>query len=116
MKKQPFFALAWLALVGLVFIWTLTSYQGLSDAHLKNEILIRHVLAMLLLTLPSGWLLSSIVGVVLSAVGFTATGLNYALMVTLTCGIAGYLQWFIFLPWLWRKWKARRSGHPTSSV
>ena len=20
----------------------------------------------------------------------------------------GYLQWFVLLPWLWRKWKARR--------
>src|SRR5574340_844211 len=23
--------------------------------------------------------------------------------------VAGYVQWFILLPWLWRKWNARRS-------
>jgi len=24
--------------------------------------------------------------------------------------VAGYWQWFVLLPWLWRKWKARRSA------
>lgn len=23
--------------------------------------------------------------------------------------VAGYAQWFVLLPWLWRKWKARRN-------
>lgn len=30
--------------------------------------------------------------------------------------IAGYVQWFVLLPWLWRKWKSRRAGGPTSSI
>jgi hypothetical protein len=24
--------------------------------------------------------------------------------------VAGYMQWFVLLPWLWRKWKARRGA------
>jgi hypothetical protein len=109
MKKRSLYILAWLTLVGLVFIWTLMSYQGLSDAQLKNEVVLRHVLTMLFLTLPSGWLLSSVVSAVLHLFDLTATGLSYALLVTLTCGIAGYLQWFVLLPGLWRRWKASRT-------
>jgi len=24
--------------------------------------------------------------------------------------VAGYWQWFVLLPWLWRKWKTRRAA------
>lgn len=109
MKKQLIFVLVWVALVGLVFVWTLTSYQELPDVQSKKEVLLRHGLFMLLLALPSGWLLTALVGAILALVGLQATGLSDALLVTLTCGIAGYLQWFVLLPWLWRRWKARRS-------
>jgi len=27
----------------------------------------------------------------------------------LTFFLAGYVQWFVLLPWLWRKWRNRRS-------
>jgi len=30
--------------------------------------------------------------------------------------VAGYVQWFVLLPWLWRKWKARRAGGAAPSV
>ena len=30
--------------------------------------------------------------------------------------IAGYLQWFVILPWLWRRWKTRRSRGTAPSV
>lgn len=30
--------------------------------------------------------------------------------------VAGYAQWFVLLPWLWRKWKARRAGGAAPSV
>jgi hypothetical protein len=29
---------------------------------------------------------------------------------------AGYVQWFVLLPWLWRKWKARRERSAAPSV
>jgi len=110
MKNHTLLVLAWLVLVGLVFIWTITSYQGLTDVQSKNEVLLRHGLLMLLLTLPSGWLLTALVSAVMSLIGLTAIGLSDALLVTLVCGIAGYLQWFVLLPWLWRRWKARARG------
>jgi hypothetical protein len=108
MKRHSLFLLAWVAVIGLVFIWTLTSYQGLPDGQLRNEVLLRHGLCMLVLTLPSGWLLTALISAILALVGLEAEGLSDALLVTLTCGIAGYLQWFVLLPWLWRRWKARR--------
>lgn len=30
--------------------------------------------------------------------------------------VAGYMQWFVLLPWLWRKWKARRAKGAAPSV
>jgi hypothetical protein len=109
MTRTPlaFGLLVWLTLVASVFVWTLTSYEGLSDTQLKNEVILRHVLTMLLLTPPSGWLLSSVVSAVTSVADLTVEGLGYAVLVTLTCGVAGYLQWLVLLPWLWRRWKAR---------
>ncbi|OLP04529.1 putative membrane protein [Rhodoferax antarcticus ANT.BR] len=40
-------------------------------------------------------------------IGFDVAGMADALLVSLTCAVAGYLQWFRLLPWLWRKWKSR---------
>lgn len=28
---------------------------------------------------------------------------------------AGYLQWFVLLPWLWRKWRDRQASSPAPS-
>ena len=38
-------------------------------------------------------------------------GSNYVsfTVMWLTFVVAGYLQWFVLLPWLWRKWEARRA-------
>lgn len=71
---------------------------------------------MLVLTLPSGWGATALIGAIAGLVGLDLTGMTDALLVSLTCAVAGYLQWFVLLPWLWRKWKARRAGGPTPSV
>lgn len=39
-----------------------------------------------------------------------------ALLVWMGFFVVGYLQWFVLLPWLWRKWKAARARGPTSPV
>jgi hypothetical protein len=58
---------------------------------------------MLLLTLPSGWVLTALVGSIVSLVGVDLVGMADAFLVSLTCAVAGRWQWFILLPCLWRK-------------
>lgn len=70
------------------------------------EILLRHGLLMLVLALPSGWIASALVSAIAGLVGLDVAGMADALLVSLTCAVVGYLQWFVLLPWLWRKWKA----------
>jgi hypothetical protein len=45
-------------------------------------------------------------------------GSNYVgfSVVWLAFFVVGYFQWFVLLPWLWRKWKARRAGGGVSSI
>ena len=46
----------------------------------------------------------------LETIDFINTGSKYIDMlieIWLPLTVIGYLQWFVALPWLWRKWKAR---------
>ena len=107
MSKHRLLLVLWLSLVVLVLTWTMISYGSAPD-QLKNEILLRHGIVMLALSIPSGWLLSALLGAILSLVGLELAGVGDAVAVSLACAAAGYLQWFVFVPWLWRKWTARR--------
>lgn len=110
MIKRPIFILLWLAAVAAILAWTLSSFYAQADQQLKDEILLRHALVMMMLTLPSGFILTGLVSAISGVVGFQPVGTADAFMVSLSCAIAGYLQWFVFLPWLWCKWKARRDS------
>ena len=66
--------------------------------------------AMLLLTFPIGFLIAA----VMSAIGymlseridsFSAGGVTLDLIYIAVFGVAGYAQWFIAVPWLYRKLK-----------
>lgn len=107
MTKRHIFLILWLAAVGSIFAWTQVSYHAQVDPQLKSEILLRHGILMLALTLPSGWLLTALIGAIVSFVGFELIGIADAFLVSLTCAVAGFLQWFILLPWLWRKWRSK---------
>ncbi len=116
MTRRTIFLILWLVVVASVFVWTMVSYNAQTVPELKNEILLRHGILMLVLTLPSGSIATALISVIVGLLGLDLAGISDALFVSLTCAVAGYLQWFVLLPWLWRKWKARRTGGPTSSV
>ena len=105
--KRCILILLWLAINVSIFAWTMTSYQAQDDPQLKYEILMRHSVLMLLITFPSGWLLVALVGVVALLAGIDLLGEVDAFLVSLVCATMGYWQWFVLLPWLWRKWKVR---------
>jgi hypothetical protein len=101
----------WFLLVGVILIWTIVAYSGEIDATYRREILLRHLLLMITLSTPIGWLLMFILGVLFYWIenwfGLQTTEIVNAILVSVVCGIGGYIQWFVLLPWLWRKWKAR---------
>lgn len=106
-QKITFIAL-WLFLVALIFLWTMHDYTNQPNISLKFEIIIRHILIMLALTFPSGWILNFVFSTFFYAIGINVHGIYIAFCVSLTCAIAGILQWFVFLPWCWNKWRNRK--------
>jgi hypothetical protein len=106
-NRRPIFLLLWLVAAVFIFAWTMVSYQAQGVPQLKDEILLRHGLVMLILTLPSGLIWTAAVGSIVSLIGFELVGMADAVLVSLTCVVAGYWQWFVLLPWLWRKWKVK---------
>jgi len=75
---------------------------------------------MLFLSFPSGLLLTlammfPYMGVA-GLFGFSETGYVTMVVQWSTMAVAGYWQWFICVPWIWRKIAASRKTQPTPSV
>ena len=103
----------WVGASLFVLVVTTSSYDGKS----YSDIWIFLTWLMLILSFPAGLAVSAAhyaLGVFFSTTVETSY-LSLALE-WLVYFVLGYLQWFVVLPWLWRKWKARQAGEPTSSV
>jgi len=99
----------WILLIAATLIWTIGAYSGEADAAFRGEILLRHGLLMIALSAPCGLLLLFMLGTLAGWLGIPITGALDAVLASIACGVAGYLQWFVLMPWLWRKWKGRRA-------
>jgi len=101
----------WFTLTVLVLFVSLYGFDGKPN----SDIGVFFVWSMLILAFPSSLLvalfftgLSIAVDELFSAVIPTS---YWSLSVGWICFlIAGYWQWFVLLPWLWRKWKTRRTA------
>lgn len=108
---------AWIAIAVVALLITLYGFDGKPN----SDIGVFLAWSTLVLAFPSSLLISLIfMGISIAAEKFNAgeIAMNYlALSVTWACFIAvGYWQWFVLLPWLWRKWKVRRSADPAASA
>jgi uncharacterized membrane protein YedE/YeeE len=70
---------------------------------------------MLVLCFPSGWIslaLIKLVQTIASATTGKVIPTSYAWLTVewLVFLVTGYVQWFVLLPWLLRKWQTRRVG------
>lgn len=99
-----------MALVVLIFIWSLHNYTNPAKARFQDETILLHLLVMLALTFPSGWTLNFILALVTLPLELKLYGIYALIYFSLTCAIAGILQWFVFLPWCWSKWKNRKKA------
>ena len=106
----------WILLAVIVLFMTLYSFDGKPN----SDIGIFLAGSMLTLAFPISFLVVLLfVGVsiaveqlfsVVSQTSYLSILVSWACLFT-----AGYWQWFVLLPWLWRKWKARRAAGITAS-
>ena len=103
----------WVGVSLFVLVVTVVSYDDKSF----SDIWIFLTWLMLILSFPAGLAVSA-AHYALGAVFSTTVETSYLSLALewLVYFVLGYVQWFVLLPWLWRKWKARRTGSPTSSV
>lgn len=105
-------ALKWLWVLGafIALLVSLAAYDGKPNS--DADMLLGYT--MLTLTFPLGLVLAAALSL-LGQIAYATTGYvfttSYAsIAVTwLVFFVAGYLQWFVLVPWLWRKWKGRQA-------
>ena len=93
------------------------AWYGIVEDELKRELAVVFYVFLLLLTFPSGGAVQLLAVAVLSSLEFIGLGSllkgeksligQFLFLQIFVC--AGYFQWFVAIPWLWRKWKAHRS-------
>ena len=95
----------------LVLLASIVTYDGKPNS--DAEVLLAY--GMLGLSFPSSLVVAATASMVGQAV-YSQTGhfltTSYTLIIAtwFVFFAVGYLQWFVLLPWLWRKWKAKRSA------
>lgn len=93
----------WLLACASVLFITVYSY----DPKLDNDIGPLFLWLMIVLTFPAGLLVASAAALMVMIVGSSApesiSPTGYYVSMWLVFVVAGYMQWFRFLPWLWCK-------------
>ncbi|QTS85974.1 hypothetical protein JLK41_22100 [Ectopseudomonas khazarica] len=96
-----------------VLVVTLSSYDGKQ----LSDIWIFLTWLMLIISFPAGLAVSAAHYVLGAAFSITVETSYLSLALEwFVYFVLGYVQWFVLLPWLWRKWKARRAGGAAPSV
>lgn len=102
----------------LMLLWTLGAVMALIasliiyDGKPNSDADLVLGYAMLALSFPLGFVISvaaNLLGqIAYATAGYVFTTNYVSIIVTwFIFFIAGYVQWFVLLPWLWRKWKAK---------
>ena len=103
----------WIAASLFVLVVTIYFYDGKP----LSDIWIFLTWLMLILSFPAGLVVSVAHYALGSTFSITVETSYLSLALEwLVYFVLGYLQWFVLLPWLWRKWKARRANGAVSSV
>jgi hypothetical protein len=108
----------WLLLATCIFLLTLDVYDGTASTRDAELILIY---GMIVLSFPVSQLVALAIGLfghLAAAIGVDMAISTDYLTLTIEWIIflsSGYLQWFVLLPWSWRRWKTWRAGTNSSS-
>lgn len=108
---------AWIGVAVIALLITLYAFDGKPNSDIG--------IFLAWFTLVLAFPISLLVALLFTGVAIAAEKLFSAvipesylmLSVSWICFIAaGYWQWFVLLPWLWRKWKTRRAAGAASSL
>lgn len=108
----------WLLLSTGILLFTLHLYDGM-PATRDAELILMY--GMLVLSFPASQVVLLILGAIGSLAevwggGFSIPTNHLTLVVDWLFFLGvGYLQWFMLLPWLWRKWKKWRESKGAGS-
>ena len=94
-----------LLLMGVSILW-----YGMSTNSSKEEVLIEFSLLTMLLTFPVGYLIFAFSGFIAWVLNYDAGGVVYAVSLWGLSLLAGYYQWFKFLPYMVNKIRGRNRG------
>lgn len=106
----------WMLGALLALLASLAAYDGKPNS--DADLLLAY--AMLTLSFPLGLVLAAALSL-LGKIAYATTGYvfttSYSSIVVTWIGffVAGYVQWFVLLPWLRRTWKTRRADGATPS-
>lgn len=99
----------WLAVCAYCLIWAFLQ----RNANISGEVDIGFALSMLMFTFPIGLVLGAMASVIIGILydtwgivtpgGFLPNAISWIILVP-----AGYFQWFVLIPWLYRKAKTER--------
>ena len=91
--------LYWIIVIS-VLVWAVLNYNIENNDLLKREVLLRHGMVMLIISMPAGLLLMFVTDIPFSLLSIKIEGLKEIFFISLCCGLAGYIQWFMLLPWV----------------
>jgi hypothetical protein len=97
----------WFVIIGSLLLRVIFLYNSQVDKALQAEILLGHGLTMLVISAPIGWPAVFVTGTITGWFGITPSGVWDLVLASLACGIGGYAQWFMLVPWLWRRLRCR---------
>lgn len=98
----------WLAVsLAALFAAILFANRSIPDAIKGADTILVYI--MLILSFPSALLVPLVLMAIAPLLWGSGSGLVGLSGMWFLFVIAGYLQWFVLLPWLWRKWKARNT-------
>lgn len=98
-RIKIFFLVSW----GLAVLYVLLAGIADSENFQNSEILQFYYIAITLLTAPSGYLLAVVGGLVWESMNWLREPLYQFVASWVLMVIGGYLQWFVFLPFVVRK-------------
>jgi hypothetical protein len=99
----------WVVLSVMVLVVSLYRFDGKPNSDIEVFL----AWSMLVLSFPSSLLIALLLSgtaIVAEALFSTVIPSHYwSIFISWICFfVVGYWQWFVLLPWLWRKWRTRR--------
>jgi len=114
--QSKFAKAIWVTLAAIVLLVTLYGFDGKPN----SDIGVFLARSMLALAFPSSLLIAGVfAGISIGVEKFFSMVIPTSywwIGITWLCFfVVGYLQWFVLVPWLWRKWKSRRADGPAAT-